>query len=177
MDWDERNIWHRVGVYSGMASQSYAAHTLSASRSSQPLTIAFCSVAIILALVCGVGIPDKLVLRHIVQTLPLWPAIILGLRRSPSTGWLSLPVFLFWFGLMVLIWLYLLGVSHVINGHFSPLEIAMTIIVGISSLIGIGMFWRLRSLSALKAVCLFVGFAAFQFACLRVSFLPSIAHR
>lgn len=79
---------------------------------------------------------------------------------------------------MVLIWLYLLGFSHVINGHFSVLEVAMTLIVGAASLVGIGMFWRLKAtLPALGAIALFVAFAAFQFACFRVSLLPSIAHR
>ena len=160
-----------------MTSQLMLSRPRSATDSRQASIIAACCVAVILALVCGVGIPDKLVLRHVVQTLPLWPAFILGVRRSRSTGWVSLPLFLFWLGLMALIWSYLLGVSHIINGHFSPLEIAMTVIVGLSSLIGIGMFWSLRSLSAIKAIGFFVAFAAFQFACLRISLLPSIAHR
>ncbi|HKV47929.1 MAG TPA: hypothetical protein VJN69_07535 [Candidatus Acidoferrales bacterium] len=154
------------------------ADTLTSTASSGPTVIAFCCLAIILALVVGVGIPDKLVLRHIVQTLPLWPVIVLGFRRSNTVGWASLPLFLFWLLLMTLIWLYLLGVSHLINGHFSPLEIAMTLVVGAASLVGIGAFWRFKSgLSAVRAVILFVVFAAFQFSCLRVSLLPSIAHR
>jgi hypothetical protein len=122
--------------------------------------------------------PDGLVLRHVVQTLPFWFAIALGFRHSRATGWIALPLFLCWLGLMCLIWLYLLRVSHVINGHFSPLEIAMTIVVGVASLIGIAMFWRFKSaLSAATALIIFVVFAAFQLACLHVSFLPSIAHR
>ncbi|HKQ87716.1 MAG TPA: hypothetical protein VJS43_13215 [Candidatus Acidoferrales bacterium] len=150
---------------------------LASTASLGPTVIAFCCLAIILALVIGVGIPDRLVLRHIVQTLPLLPVIVLGFRSSNMVGWASLPLFLFWLLLMTLIWLYLLGVSHLINGHFSPLEIAMTLIVGAASLIGIGAFWRLKSgLPALQAVVLLVVFAAFQFACLRVSLLPSIAH-
>ena len=146
--------------------------------SSEPIAIAFCCLAIILALVGGVGIPDKLVLRHIVQTLPLWPAVVLGFQRSNNVGWIGLPLFLFWLLLMTLIWLYLLGISHMINGHFSPLEIAMTLIVGAASIIGISIFGRLKSTSsALRALALFVVFAAFQIACFRVSLLPSIAHR
>lgn len=151
---------------------------LASTPSLRPTVIASCCLAIILALVVGVGVPDKLVLRHIVQTLPLWPVIVLGFGRSNAVGWASLPLFFFWLFIMTLIWLYLLGVSHLVNGHFSPLEIAMTVIVGATSLIGIGAFWRLKSrLPALQAIVLFVVFAAFQFACLRISLLPSIAHR
>ncbi|MGH9575450.1 MAG: hypothetical protein ACRD40_18220 [Candidatus Acidiferrales bacterium] len=162
-----------------MTTQAHVrADGLASTASWGPNAIAFCCLAIILALVVGVGIPDGLLLRHIVKTLPLWPAIVLGFRRSNTVGWASLPLFLFWLLLMTLIWLYLLGVSHLINGHFSPLEIAMTLIVGAASLVGIGTFWQLKfRLPALQAVVLFVVFAAFQFACLRVSLLPSIAHR
>ncbi len=160
-----------------MTSQAHAAHEVKTATPSQALTVAACCIAIILALVCGVGIPDRLVLRHLIQTLPLWFPIAAGLRRSSATGWVGLPLFVFWFGLMALIWLYLLHISHVISGHFSLLEIAMTVIVGISSLIGIGTFWRVKSLSAVKALGLFIGLAALQLACFRASFLPSIAHR
>jgi hypothetical protein len=149
-----------------------------ANSTSQPVAIAACCLIIILALVVGVGMPDRLVLRHLVQTLPLWAGIVWGFRRSNATGWIGLPLFIFWLGLMALIWLYLLGISHALNGHFSPLEIAMTVVVGLASLVGIVIFWRFKSgLSAPKAASLFVLFVAFQFACFRVSFLPAIAHR
>ena len=144
----------------------------------QPLLIAGCSLAIIAALVLGVGIGSHLVLRHVVQTLPLWVAVALGLRRSRAAGWAGLPVFLFWLVLMALIWLYLLGMSNILSGHFTPLEIAMTLIVGIASVAGIVTFFRFRSyLSAWGSTSIFVVLAAAQFACFRLSFLPAIAHR
>jgi hypothetical protein len=37
---------------------------------------------------------------------------------------------------MALIWLYLLGLSNLISGHFAPVEIAMTIIVGAAAIVG-----------------------------------------
>jgi hypothetical protein len=134
----------------------------------QPLVVAGCSPAIIAALVLGVGIGSHLVLRHVVQTLPLWVAFTLGLRRSPAAGWAGLPVFLFWLVLMAVIWLYLLGVSTMLSGHFTGLEIAMTIAVGIASGVGIVAFFRLKSHLVLTAV---------QLVCFRLSFLPAIAHR
>lgn len=144
----------------------------------EPLAIALCCFAVILALVVGVGLASNLVLRHIVQTLPLWFGVVFGLRRANVAGWLALPSFLFWLVLMIVIWLYLLGITRIISGHFSAVEIAMTIIVGAASLLGFAMFVRLKSfLSPAKAAATFVAIALLQFVCFRVSFLPSIAHR
>lgn len=148
------------------------------SDSTAPIAIAVCCLFIILALVGGVGIPDGVVLRHLVQTLPLWVGVVFGFRRSKPTGWIGLPLFLFWLVVMSFIWLYLLGIARILSGHFSALEIAMTVVVGATSAVGIVMFWRFKSaLSAGAAVSLFVIFAAIQFVRFRVSFLPAIAHR
>ena len=144
----------------------------------KPLVIASCCLAIILALVFGVGLVSHGVLRHIVQTLPLWLGVIFGFRRSRSAGWLALPSFLFWFVLMVFIWLYVLGIARIITGTFSPIEIAMTIIVGAASLIGTAIFFRIKSsLSPLQAATLFVVMASAQWVCFRLSLLPAIAQR
>jgi hypothetical protein len=37
---------------------------------------------------------------------------------------------------MGLIWLFLLGWAHVVSGTFSPIEVAMTLVVGLSSILG-----------------------------------------
>ena len=144
----------------------------------QPLLVAGCSLTIIAALVLGVGIGSHLVLRHIVQTLPLWVVVTLGLRRSRAAGWAGLPVFLFWLALMVAIWLYLLGLSNMLSGHFSPLEIAMTVVVGIASGVGIVAFITLKShLSRWGMAGIFIVLVAIQLLCFRLSFLSAIAHR
>lgn len=142
------------------------------------VSIAFCCLAIILALVLGVGLASNLVLRHIVQTMPLWIGVALGFRRSRATSWVGLPLFLFWLTLMALIWLYLLGISHLLSGTFSRIEIAMTIIVGAASIFGIVSFIRFKSFLSLGVrVSLFVVALVIQWLCFRVSFLPAIAHR
>ncbi|HZQ20369.1 MAG TPA: hypothetical protein VFA90_16870 [Terriglobales bacterium] len=144
----------------------------------EPAMIAGCALAVIAALVAGVGFASHLVLRHIVQTLPLWFGVLLGIRRSRSAAWVSLPCFLFWLALMIMIWLYLLGMPSIVSGHFSPLEIAMTIIVGAASVIGIVAFVCLKSfLSGAKVIGIFIVFAIAQVLCFRLSFLPAIAHR
>jgi len=79
---------------------------------------------------------------------------------------------------MALIWLYLLGISSLLSGHFAPVEIAMTIIVGAAAIVGIGGFIRFKSLLLpIRAGGIFVLMLVIQLACLRVSFLPAIAHR
>lgn len=79
---------------------------------------------------------------------------------------------------MALIWLYLLGISNLLSGHFAPVEITMTIIVGAAAVAGIGGFIRFKSfLAPTRAVGIFVLMLVTQLACLRVSFLPAIAHR
>ncbi len=158
-----------VSYASGMGQQD--------ATDSRLAVMATCCLAIILALVLGVGLASNLVVRHLIQTAPLWVAVVLGFRRSRLTSWVGLPLFVFWLLLMSLIWSYLLGISNLLSGHFSPIEITMTIIVGVASVAGIVSFFRFRSfLSPWSAAGLFVVMAVIQFLCFRVSFLPAIAH-
>ncbi len=160
-----------VAYASGGTSQQIAA------TSNATVAMGACCLAIILALVLGVGLASNLVLRHLVQTAPLWAGVVLGFRRSRATSWVGLPLFVFWLLLMGLIWSYLLGISNLLSGHFSPIEIAMTIIVGSASVAGIASFIRFNSfLSRWAAGAIFVVTAIIQFLAFRVSFLPAIAH-
>ncbi|HYK92150.1 MAG TPA: hypothetical protein VE398_25535 [Acidobacteriota bacterium] len=136
-----------------------------------------CCLAIIAALLV-VGAVSHGVIRHIVQTSPLWIAIVLSIRRSGSSKWAALPCFVFWLLLMMAIWLFLLGWARIVSGAFSPIEIAMTMIVGLASLLGIvralGMRSGVRAWPAVAAVFLVT---ALQLIALRLSILPAIAHR
>jgi hypothetical protein len=93
------------------------------SRQPETVIIAICCLVIIAALVLGVGLATHLVLRHIIQTAPLWISVILGFSHSRVTAWAALPLFLIWLVLMTLIWLYLLGISNLLSGHFAPVEL------------------------------------------------------
>lgn len=84
-----------------------------------------------------VGVVSGEIARHVLQTLPLWPAIILGLTDSPKARWASLP-FLFWLVIMLLIWAYLLHFSNIAAGTYSPIEIAMTVVVVLAAVAGTG---------------------------------------
>ena len=137
-----------------------------------------CSLAIILALVIGVGLASGLIIRHVVQTAPVWLGVVFGFRRSPAARWITLPMFLFWLLLMALIWLFLAGLPSPVSGHFNPGEIAMTIVVGGASIAGIWCAARSRAgLSAAAAAGLFASAAVLQAICFRVSLMPGIAHR
>ena len=139
--------------------------------------LTLCCIAMIAALLV-VGAVSHGVLRHIVQTSPLWIAILLGIRRSPWTKWAALPCFVLWLLLMTTIWLFLLGWARIISGTFSPTEIAMTLIVGLASIVGIVAAVCIRSaVRALPATAVVLLVALLQVAALRISFLPKIARR
>src|SRR5262249_25903738 len=89
-----------------------------------PRFLVVCSFATIAALLV-VGAVSHGVIRHIVQTSPLWIVIGFGLRKSALTKWAALPCFIFWLLLMTAIWLFLLGWARIVSGTFSPTEIAM----------------------------------------------------
>lgn len=133
-----------------------------------------CSLAILIALYV-VGAVSHGSLRHEVQTLALWVPIVAGFNRREFARWCALPCFLFWLVMMVLIWLFLLGIAHVFSGHFSPIEIAMTIVVGLASAVG-AVLCVLRTRWSWLGAGLIVLFAALQVALMRISFLPAIAH-
>ncbi len=140
-------------------------------------SIALCCLVILIALDV-VGAVSHGVLRHIVQTLPLWIPIALSFRDKDQAKWAALPCLIFWLGIMILIWLYLLGFIHIISGHFSAVEIAMTLVVGAACILGLRVILRWAtgvSYFAAAAVAFIV--AALQLIALKVSLLPSIAYR
>jgi hypothetical protein len=136
-----------------------------------------CCVVVVAALLV-VGAVSHGIIRHIVQTSPLWIAIVLSIRHSAWAKWAALPCFVFWLLLMTAIWFYLLGWARIVSGTFSSTEIAMTVTVGIASILGIARAVRMPSgVSARGATVILLLVAALQIGALRVSLLPQIAHR
>jgi hypothetical protein len=139
-------------------------------------SIGYVSLISIVALLV-VGSVSSGVLRHLVQTSPSWAAVYLGLRRRPLVKWTALPGFIFWLFIVVMIWLYLLGLSSPVRGHFSPIEIAMTIVVGIASAFGILRSFQVRSdLRWVAGAAIFVAFVAIQLLAFRLSLIPGISN-
>ena len=140
-------------------------------------TIAYCSLAVLIALYV-VGAVSHGSLRHEVQTLPLWFPIVLGFRRRELAKWSALPCFIFWLVIMAFIWLFLLGWARILTGHYSSVEVAMTIVIAAACLYGIAVSlrWRtaVRPLAALGVAALF---AALQLLAFRLSLIPYIARQ
>jgi hypothetical protein len=73
---------------------------------------------------------------------------------------------------------FLIGWARIISGTFSPTEIAMTLIVGLASIVGIVTAVRNRTaVRALPATIMVLFVALLQVAAVRISFLPQIAQR
>ena len=141
--------------------------------------VGYSCLAILVALyvVGAVSIPPGS-LRHEVQTLPLWFPIVAGLQKRELAKWAALPCLIFWLTIMIFIWLFLLGWARIVTGHFFPTEIAMTMVIGAASLVGIGgcLQWR-TSIRPVMASATFLLFAALQFVAFRLSLIPYVGVR
>jgi hypothetical protein len=139
--------------------------------------IAYCSLTILVALYI-VGAVSQGSLRHEVQTLPFWFPIVLGFRQRELAKWSALPCLIFWLVIMIFIWLFLLGWARIVSGHFSPAEVAMTVVIGIACVFGIGVSVRWRTaMRPLTAVGVGVLFAGLQLLAFRLSLIPYVASR
>ena len=138
--------------------------------------VAFSALALIGALLV-VGVVSAGIRRHLVQTAPVWVVVWLGLRGSRWTKWVGIPCFLFWLLLMTLVWLFLLGWARVLSGTFSPVEIALTLVVGGAGLLGLVVSARLRSgIPLARGLAASAAVLGLQVFALMVSFRPGIAH-
>jgi hypothetical protein len=142
-----------------------------------PRVIGYCSLAILVALYV-VGAVSNGSLRHEVQTLPLWFPIVMGFRQRDIAKWSALPCLIFWLAIVICIWLFLLGWARIVTGHFSPVEIAMTLIIGVACITGLGVSFRWRTAGRpLRAVGVLILFTALQLLAFRLSLIPYIATR
>ena len=139
--------------------------------------MAYCCLAVLVALYV-VGAVSHGSLRHEVQTLPLWIPIVLGFRDHELAKWFALPCLIFWIGIVVFIWLFLLGWARIVTGHYSPTEILMTLVIGAACLFGTvtSIRWR-TTLRPLPVVATTVLSAILQIVSFRVSLLPNIANQ
>jgi hypothetical protein len=142
---------------------------------SAPKWVAICSLAILLALYV-VGAVSHGSLRHVVQTLPLWSPIVQGFRQRELAKWSALPCLIFWLVVVIFIWLFLLGWANILSGHFSPTEIAMTLVIGIACVAGLltSLRWR-TSVNSFAAFGMVILFGLLQLLAFRISLIPYIA--
>ena len=140
-------------------------------------TLAWALVAVIASLLL-VGVVSHTPLRHAVQVAPM--VVVLGLRlvRCGWSRFAAMAMLAFWLLVMVLIWLYLLGIAKVITGTFPPVEIALTVAIGLGSAVGIGAAFRARDSSRWTTrLAVFLVAAAIQVGTTWLSVQPGLANR
>lgn len=84
-----------------------------------------------------VGLISNTFTRHVIQVLPLVVAAAMMNRLKDHALVAALALLIFWSMIMVLIWLYLLGITTVFSGRFTITEIVLTIIMGVTAFYGI----------------------------------------
>ena len=139
-------------------------------------------VAVWLAVVAGalivVGFVSHTVLRHIVQIAPIVGGIGLLFTRSTLGACAAAALFAFWFLLMAAIWLFLLGIARIFSGTYTTAEVALTIVIGAASLLGLHAAYRQGATTDLLGrVVTIVGFCVLQMAAMVLSFQPFISAR
>jgi hypothetical protein len=140
----------------------------------EPKWLAFCCLAILLALYI-VGALRHSGLRNVLQTLPLWVPVVLGFRGSEFAKWSALPCLVIWLAAMMIIWLLVYRWAYVQSWHFSPAEIAMTLIVAVASAAGLAISLRWRTaVRPFSAAAVALLFGALQFLAIWASLPPVI---
>jgi hypothetical protein len=135
-----------------------------------------CGLAVIAAMLV-VGVVAHEIVRHLLQTAPIWIAVLLAWRGSRLARWAAVPVFAFWLFVMAMVWLFLLGIARIARGHYSPTEIAMTLVAGLACLVGLVAAVRASGRAPWPAaVGVLALVAALQAGLMAVSFRPPIAH-
>jgi hypothetical protein len=130
------------------------------------VSVSSCLVALVVGLLL-VGVVSGTPIRHVLQAAPA-VALLAVRSRSRVPAWTSfaaLAVFVSWLAMMSLIWLYLLGLARIVTGHFTRIEIALTLVIGGASAAGIvaalraraPSSWPLRCAAFLVAMALQVG--------------------
>ncbi|HEY6968622.1 MAG TPA: hypothetical protein VJA94_05435 [Candidatus Angelobacter sp.] len=137
-------------------------------------------LALVVLIIClvVVGFESGTPVRHAIQVCPAVLALLLAWTRHSWGAAASLPLFLFWMAISVLIWLHQLKIAHVITGKFTLTEIIITVIIFIAGLAGSDSSWRgARPMKGAGRVLLFLLFAALQWGALLLSRQPQFAHR
>jgi hypothetical protein len=118
------------------------------------------------------------VIRHFIQIAPLLLAIVLLSWRPCAGAYAALPLFLTWILIPILIWLYLLNLSRIARGHYTLIEIAMTVVMALCSMVGgVGSVRRGMRSALLPRVCTFMLFSVLQVITMWFSFLHPFAKR
>jgi hypothetical protein len=123
-----------ASLLAGFALAGLLRTEATAARSRTLLAISL--AVLIVALMC-VGVVSRTIMRHIVQAIPAVIALVMVARVSPLAPSASAPICTFWLGVMINIWLFILGIARIFTGTFSTVEIALTLVIAAASAAGI----------------------------------------
>ena len=100
-------------------------------------TVRPCLVGVAFTVVL-IGVVSGTLVRYLIQVLPIALALRL-LARSPGSlgAYAAVALFSHWMLAMVLIWLFLLGISDLARGRYAPIEVVLTMLVGFFCSVGI----------------------------------------
>ena len=87
-------------------------------------------IALIAALLAE-GVISHTPVRHVIQAAPAALAVVIVLSGKGDGQRFASAVFSIWVLIVLLIWLYLLGIANIINGTFSLAERALTVVMGV----------------------------------------------
>jgi uncharacterized membrane protein YadS len=119
-------------------------------------------LGVIIALL-AVGFVSHTLLRHAIQIAPCILSLFLLWRGYKWAPMSAMPIFAVWFILMTMIWLFLLGISHFISGHFTLTEIILTIVIAACCLGGFSTSLRdYKSRSLITPLLVFMLFFGLQ---------------
>jgi hypothetical protein len=142
--------------------------------------VALCLAGVAVSLLL-IGLESGTIVRHIVQIIPIPAAIAVAVRRPAWGALVAIPIFLFWSLIMVLIWLFVLGISRAASGHYTAFELTMTVVIVLFSVAGIAASGRRVAAPTwshrLVVLCVFALAGGVQFAAMWTAFLPPFASR
>jgi hypothetical protein len=125
-----------------------------------------------------VGVVSGTLLRHVLQIVPIIIVLLVSLPRPAWAAYSAVALFAFWLFVAVMIWLFLLGLSRLANGHYTVTEIVCTVFMALFSAVGIASAVRPgKRLPVLWRVVAVLLFVALQVTVMMISFRPGIANR
>ena len=124
-------------LFSLLAGIALAGTLRTDTHSSRSRPLLAVSLAILIIALLGVGVVSRTVVRHIVQAIPPVVALILVAAQSRLAPSAAAPILTFWLGVMINIWLFVLGIARIFSGTFSGIEIVLTIFIALASVLGI----------------------------------------
>lgn len=124
-----------------------------------------------------VGVVSGTVLRHLVQIVPIVAALLMTNRWPAVAASAAIPLFAFWTLIVMLIWMFLLGMSSIANGTYTLAEILATFVMAGCSVGGLVTSVPTSRGATIAVRLAVIGlFAVLQIAAMAISMMKAIAN-